>query len=256
MKQYYFISGLPRSGSTLLSTILNQNPNFRAGVSGPLLSHVRALIEAGNAMQRSEINYQRTRRIVRGSIDGFYSDCEKSVIFDTNRLWTNLLPQLKDMYPYTKVLCCVRDLNWIIDSFERLHQKNPWAISSVFPSGADMHVYSRSSGLMAENGIIGLPYTSLKSAMCGPYKDMLFFVEYELLCKNPEGMMKSIYNFIQQPYFDHDFNNVEASYDEYDAEINMPGLHTTRRKVSWEPRNFILPPDVLQKYSNMEVWRE
>jgi sulfotransferase len=85
---------------------------------------------------------------------------------------------------------------------------------------------------------------------------MLFFVEYEMMCKNPEGMMRAIYNFIGQPYYQHDFNNVEASYDEYDAELNMPGLHTTKKKVGWEPRNFVLPPDVLEKYSNMEVWRE
>jgi sulfotransferase len=256
MKQYYFISGLPRSGSTLLSTILNQNPNFRAGISGPLLSHVRSLVEVGNAMQKSEVNYQRTRRIIKSCFDGFYEECERPVVFDTNRLWTNLLPQLNDLFPYTKVLCCVRDINWIIDSFERLHQKNPWAISSVFPSSADMHVYSRSQHLMADAGVVGLPYISLKSAMCGPYKNMLFFVEYEMMCKNPEGMMRAIYNFIGQPYYQHDFNNVEASYDEYDAELNMPGLHTTKKKVGWEPRNFVLPPDVLEKYSNMEVWRE
>ncbi len=33
MQQYYFISGLPRSGSTLLGAILNQNPRFKAGMS-------------------------------------------------------------------------------------------------------------------------------------------------------------------------------------------------------------------------------
>lgn len=256
MKKFYFISGLPRSGSTLLSTILNQNPNFKAGISSPLLTHFRAIIEAGNSPKKTDINFQRTRRIANGCVEGYYSDCDRPIVFDTNRLWTNLLPQLKDLYPYTKILCCVRDINWIIDSFERLHQKNPWAISTVFPSGTDMHVYARSSGLMSETGIVGLPYTSLKSAMCGPHKDMLFFVEYEMLCKNPEGMMRAIYSFIDQPYFKHNFENVESSYDEYDAEINMPGLHTTRKKITWEPRNFILPPDVLEKYNNMEVWRE
>ena len=256
MKQFYFISGLPRSGSTLLSTILNQNPAFNAGITSPLLKHVRKVLEVGNSSKKSEVDYKRTRTIVKNTIEGFYSACDKPVIFDTNRLWTNLLPQIKDLFPYTKVICCVRDINWIIDSFERLHQKNPWAISTVFPAEVDIHVYSRSSSLMTEHGIVGLPYTSLKSAMCGPHQDMLFFVEYDILCKNPEGMMRSIYNFIDQPYFAHDFNNVESSYDEYDSEINMPGLHTTRKKVTWEPRNFILPPDVQEKYTNMEVWRE
>ena len=36
MKQYYFISGLPRSGSTLLSGILKQNPHFYADIASPV----------------------------------------------------------------------------------------------------------------------------------------------------------------------------------------------------------------------------
>jgi sulfotransferase len=255
-KQHYFISGLPRSGSTLFSAILRQNPRFHAGISGPLLGNVRATMESCNNTQASERSEERTRRMVLSAINSFYEDNPKEVVFDTNRLWTNLIPQLKDLFPYTKVICCVRDINWIIDSFENMHQKNPWSISTVFPSGADFNVYTRSASLMNEGGIIRTPYDSLKSAICGPNKNELFLLEYDVLCKNPEGAMKAVYNFIGQPYFEHDFNNVENSYDEYDSEINMKGLHTTRSKVEWRERNFILPPDVLAQYSNLEVWRE
>ncbi len=34
--RYHFISGLPRSGSTLLAAILRQNPRFHAGISSSL----------------------------------------------------------------------------------------------------------------------------------------------------------------------------------------------------------------------------
>lgn len=257
MKRYYFISGLPRSGSTLLSAILKQNPSFSAGISGPLLPHVRSVIEAANSGNKSEFNEERTKRIVKGVVDNFYEDNPKPVIFDTNRLWTNLLPSLNNLFPYTKVICCVRDINWIIDSFERLHQKNPYAISTVFPASHDMNVYTRSSILMQDGvGIIKIPYDGLKSAMMGMYRNMIYMMEYELLCKNPEGTMRAIYNFLDLPYFQHDFNNVEDTYDEYDVQINMKGLHTTRKKIEWIPRQFILPPDVLNQYSNLEVWRQ
>lgn len=256
MKKYYFISGLPRSGSTLLSSILKQNPSFHTGISGPLLSHFRSVIETANSGQKTEFDLERTQRIAKATVDAFYAEVQKPIVFDTNRLWTNLLPNLQDLYPYTKVICCVRDINWIIDSFERMHQKNPHRISTVFPSSVDMNVYTRSASLMKEDGIVMLPYTSLKSAMTGMYKDMIMFVEYDLLCANPEGMMRALYNFIDQPYYQHDFNNVENSFDEYDAELNMPGLHTTRSKVEYKQRNFILPPDILNQYANLEVWRQ
>lgn len=32
----HFISGLPRSGSTLLAGLLRQNPNFAAAMTGPV----------------------------------------------------------------------------------------------------------------------------------------------------------------------------------------------------------------------------
>lgn len=256
MKKYYFISGLPRSGSTLLSAILKQNPAFHASISSQLLSHVRSTIEVGNFGNKIEVDQDRIKRIIYSTFDAFYADNSKPVIFDTNRLWTNLLPSLNNLFPYTKIICCVRDINWVIDSFERLHQKNPYAISTVYPASVDSNAYTRSQSLMVENtGIIRAPYDGLKSAMTGMYKNMMMLVEYELLCKNPEGMMRAIYDFIDQPYYQHDFDNVESSYDEYDAEINMKGLHTTRRKVEWIPRQFILPPDILNQYSNLEVWR-
>jgi sulfotransferase len=68
-------------------------------------------------------------------------------------------------------------------------------------------------------------------------------------------MMKAIYSFIDEPYFEHDFNDVEASYDEFDEDVQLPGLHTTRKKVEFIQRESILPPDIWQRVENMEVWK-
>jgi len=254
-KQYYFISGLPRSGSTLLSSILQQNPRFHTGISDNLLSHFRSQIECANATPASEFNEDRLKRILHGTFNSYYEDIDKEVIFNTNRLWTNLLPDLNALFPYTKVLCCVRDINRIIDSFERMHQKNPFKISTVYSKDVDMNVYTRSASLMAEGGVVKLPYDSLKSAFTGQFSNTMMLIEYDILAKNPEGTMKAIYNFIGQPYFQHDFNNVEASYDEYDMNIKLKGLHTTQKVVQYKEKAFVLPPDVLNRFSDMEVWR-
>ncbi len=40
----HFISGLPRSGSTLLAAILRQNPALHAGITSPVGSMVGALL--------------------------------------------------------------------------------------------------------------------------------------------------------------------------------------------------------------------
>lgn len=256
MKRLHYISGLPRSGSTLLSTILKQNPRFHAAISTNLLSFVRANLEVANQGPKATQNQEQTKRILHSITQAFYADNPKEVIFDTNRLWTNLLPVIHDQDVSSRVICCVRDINYIIDSFERLHQKNPYSISTVFPSTVDMHVYSRSGSLMGEGGIVRLPYDSLKSAITGMHSDKVMIVEYNLLCQNPEGVLRSLYQFIGEPYFDHDFDNVEISYDEFDKEVNLKGLHTTRKRVEYIERDLILPPDIIEQYRDLEVWRQ
>lgn len=254
---YYFISGLPRAGTTLLSAILNQNPKFQASISGPLARFSRAIIEQSSAQggYRHQCPEQKRKQIIKAIFENYYDDKSKEVFFDTNRGWTFMLHMLKDLFPDTKLILCVRDIPWVLDSFEKLHRSNPYAMSTMFSEHEGQSVYSRCDALMREDRTVGFAYTGVKQAITSAEKNMIMVVEYEQLCKNPEGMMRAIYNFIGQPYFQHDFNNVASTYDEFDSDVNLKGLHTTRQKVEWIERPFILPPDIIHKYSGMEVWR-
>lgn len=257
MKQYHFITGLPRSGTTLLSTILNQNPNFQASISGPLARFTRSIIDQSSAMSgyRHQCPAEKRLQIIHGIFDNYYDTPNKSVFFDTNRGWSSMTPLIKRLYPQSKIIMCVRDLVWVLDSFEQLYRKNPLDKSLMIPDEYAGTVYSRCDYLMREDMTVGFAYQSLKQAITSDEKSSIFIVEYEQLCKNPEGMMRALYNFIDQPYFNHDFDNVESSYDEFDADVNIKGLHTTRKRVQWVERQMILPPDIQHKFANMEVWR-
>ena len=256
-KKYHCITGLPRSGSTLLVSILKQNPSFHSSITDSLCGLVVETIsncQRGAGMQ-NEVPLEKRRNIVKYLIDGFYHDTDEPVIFNTNRNWTFATYVVKDLLPEAKMIVCVRDINWIIDSFELAHRKNPFSISSVFPGGHAGNVYTRAKTLMEnDTGIVSCPYTGLKQALAGPEKDMLHILEYEHLTKNPEQALRSIYEFIGEPYFEHDFDNVEGSWDEYDEEIGIK-LHTVKKKVEFVPREHILPPDILDRYKDMEFWR-
>lgn len=255
---YYFISGLPRSGTTLMSAILNQNPRFQASISGPLARFTRAIIEQSSAMSgyRHQCPPEKRKKIIEGIFTNYYDDESKDAFFDTNRGWTLLTPVLKDLFPKTKLIVCVRDLIWVLDSFERLYRKNPYDKSLMIPGEFSTNVYERCDYLMRTDMTVGFAYRGLCQAITSDEKNMIMLVEYEQLCKNPAGMMKAIYNFIDQPYYEHDFDDVESSYDEFDNDVNVKGLHSTRKKIEWIERPMIIPPDIQHKYSNMEVWRQ
>lgn len=254
-KKYHFITGLPRSGSTLLSSILKQNPKFHASITDPLATLVKGALDTmqeGPGM-RHEVPADRRETTLKHMVEGFYSGIDKSVIFNTNRAWTLLTPLMAKMYPTSRMIVCVRDIKWILDSFELAHRRHPLDKNSVF-GGNNGTVYSRMDSLMTDDGIVGFPYLGVKQAITSAEKKNLMLVEYDQLCKNPEGMLKAIYNFIGEEYFAHDFNNVEASWDEYDSEIGIP-LHTVKKKVEYKQRETIIPPDIIEKYSRMEVWK-
>ena len=254
-KKYHFITGLPRSGSTLLSSILKQNPRFHASITDPLATMTKGVIETsqeGPGM-KSEVPVSRRMNIVKSLFEGYYKDVDKEVIFNTNRAWTLLTPQIDSIFPESRLIVCVRDIASVIDSFENAHRKNPLSTNTV-TGGLAGTVYSRTDALMDEKGIIGFAYIGIKQAITSSETHKLMLVEYDQLCKTPETVVKSIYSFINEPNFDHDFDNVEASWDEYDSEIGIP-LHKVRKTVEYKSRQSVIPPDIIQKYSKMEVWR-
>jgi len=59
-------------------------------------------------------------------------------VFDTNRVWCAKLPAITDLFPNARIICCVRDICWIMDSIERLVRKNRFELSGMFGFEADI----------------------------------------------------------------------------------------------------------------------
>lgn len=112
--------------------------------------------------------------------------------------------------------------------------------------------------MMDKNGgIIAGPWISLHEGYA-MNPEMIYFVEYESLCKNPEKEMRNIYEFLEKPYYSHDFENVEYSNENFDKVCNLKDLHTVRRKVEYKEQKRIIPQEIWEKYEsmNMEFWRK
>lgn len=256
--KFHFISGLPRSGSTLLAALLRQNPRFHAAMSSPVSLLMEQMIEAmGEDSEHSIfISTQQKRAIVQGIFTGYYQPrADKEIIFDTNRRWCSKLPIIKDLFPDAKVICCVRNIAWIADSIERLIRQNTFDVSRLWGTPAERStVYSRTEALINSDRLIGFSYNALKEAFYSENSEILLLVDYEILTQNPGQVMKEIYEFLGEDFFEHDFENVEYDEPEFDKNLNTPGLHKVRSKVEYKPRTTILPPDLFEQFSNMSFW--
>ena len=257
MKQYYFISGLPRSGSTLLSGILKQNPDFYADIGSSLEALTGTVIDTiTNGHHNIIIEEDQRKNLMYAVFDGYYKNIEKPVIFDSCRGWTKKTPFLKALFPYTKILCPVRDIVSILNSFELITSKNPFHTTTL--TKCNKNVFARCDDMMDRNdGIVAGPWIIL----CEGYAmnpEMIMLIDYENLCKTPEKTMREVYEFLERPYYSHDFENVEYSNENFDKSCNLKDLHTVKRKVEYNPPRCILPPEIVQKYNemNMEFWKE
>ena len=256
MKSYYFISGLPRSGSTLLSGILKQNPDFYADIASPVQGLTGNSIDVITSGENNlNITEDQRKNLMYGVFDGYYKHIEKPVIFDSSRDWTKKTPFLKALFPYTKILCPVRDIVSILNSFETLLSKNYFHTKQINEKIFSENIFIRTQELF-EREIIN--YCSFLLEGCAMNPEMIMLINYENLCKTPEKTMREVYEFLERPYYSHDFENVEYSNENFDKSCNLKDLHTVKRKVEYNPPRCILPPEIIKKYTemNMEFWKE
>jgi sulfotransferase len=255
----HFISGLPRAGSTLLAALLRQNPRFSAGMSSPVNSVFNAMLR--ETSQRNEgavfIDEAQRVRLLRACFEAFYAEIHpRQVVFDTNRGWTAKLPALAELFPQARVICCVRNPAWVVDSIERLVQRNAFELSGIFNFDPGGTVYSRAEGLGGGNGMLGFAWNALRQAIYGAQADRLLLVRFETLTANPLGALAAIYAFIGEELFAHEPRHIEPYYDaiEFDARLGTPGLHDVGPAVRVEPRPTILPPDLFARFERDAFW--
>jgi sulfotransferase len=255
----HFISGMPRSGSTLLSAILRQNPRFHAGMTSPVGAFVNSLIEQVGAGSEfgPVVTTEQRQRLLRGLFSSYYADRpEGGVVFDTNRLWSARLPAVRDLFPEAKVIACVRNVAWVMDSIERLYRADPYENTRLFGDAAERNtVYSRVETLAQRNRLVGFAWTAIKEAFYSEQADALLVVDYDLLASAPDKVLPLVYKFIGEPWFDgHDFGNVAFDAPEFDTALGVAGLHKVRPEVALKPRRTVLPPDLFAQYAHMNFW--
>lgn len=262
-KTIHFIAGLPRSGSTLLCNILNQNPKFHATSTSGILDIILAIRNQWENVNefKASPNKEGKNAVVTGILQNYYSVIERPVIFDKSRGWCSYIELAEHILNHKiKIIVPVRSIIDILSSFEKLwrNQAHEWQ----FPQEKSHYfewqtVAGRADVWMRNDQPVGIAYNKIHDAMSRGFTDRMLFVEFEHLTTNPKNTMEHIYRFLDEDNFVHDFNNVEQSTSENDDIHGIPGLHIVRPVVKPLVSNAleILGVDVVKKYTNSEFWR-
>jgi len=269
-KKYYFMAGLPRSGSTMLSAILNQNPRFYSGPSSPVVS---TMLTIEHSLHQDELflaypNIGFGKNLVASVIDQYYADIDKPVVIEKNRSWVNRMEYLSGYFniPHPKIIYPVRGVAEILASFISMINRNPTIVNGRL-NFIDQSLVQRGIPLTDENrcreiagsGILGQTFDGLKKALSEGYRANIHFVEYDDLINKPAETMKKIYQFLGESEYHHDFKNLKNIHQEDDAKIyGFTDMHQVRSEVKRTalPPEDVLPQVILNAVEGAEFWRQ
>jgi sulfotransferase len=263
-KQIHFISGLPRSGSTLLCNILNQNPEFHATSTSGILDIVLAIRNQWEnlAVFKAAPNKAGKAAVVNNILPNYVSIVDRPIYFDKSRGWIAHMEMAEVILGrQAKMIVPVRKITDILSSFENLYRKN--AHDWQFPQ-EKTHFYDwqtmegRADVWMRSDQPVGIAYNRIRDAISRGYSDRLHFVEFEDLVSKPKETMQAMYEFLEYEYFDHDFNYVEQVTQENDDIHGIPGLHVIRNKVEPLPAygSKLIGEQSYNKYDDAQFWRK
>jgi len=248
-KQLYFLSGLPRSGSTVLAAIMNQNPMTHVSATSGLTEALGGLARTWQSvgiLHGNDPEQKLLAQTMLGVIDAFYAKISQPVAVDKSRAWPapavmNAMSHVLGRKP--KIVATVRSIPDCMASFVRVAK--PVSLDE-FMATSQLVDHLKSSYIQL---LKGYQYD----------KTSFVFVEYDDLLADPQAQLDRIHNFLELPFYAYNFNDIDGSNVMEDDEHlhGYAGLHDIKSKL--EKQHNEDSKDVLQhhygEFCQPEFWR-
>lgn len=237
----HFLSGLPRSGSTLLGAILSQNPKFQVSPTNDLAELVGLIKNSwvnfdGFRAQGLQKTLPRIKDSMKGLLQGFYREelAQGKIIFDKSRAWPAFIEVLEDILERpVRIICPVRDLKEVVASFETLRAKHP--LTAPFWNGTppvdQQNIWGRTQALFSVGGMIGLAMQRIIDAFDRNLGDRLCVVRYKELIEEPQLTVMQISQFLGTKPFQVETENLVGPDTSRDIDVWGIKYHGVRPQL-------------------------
>ena len=251
--------GLPRSGNTLLSSILNQNPDIQVSAN----SIVPEIFYRVDDILNTQVfqlfpDKKSLESVLKNIFDNYYQKWNGEYIIDRGS-WgtpTNFNYLKKYLKNDLKIIVPVRNVLEIAQSFINLG----WEIdyrhqNKLVYLTKEEYQYEY---LLEHNDMLWKAMWCVQNFCELENRQFVHFVEYDDLVNNTEQEIKKIYDFLDIPKYSHNYNSIdtfsvnEIEYIDYVKELHMVKPSIEKSKTSIED----IPIKIKQKYSNLEIWRQ
>lgn len=238
VEKIFYQSSLPRAGSTVLQNIMAQNPDIYATPTSGVLE----LVFAARAnytdspefkAQDSELMRNGFLNFCREGMNGYYNAItDKKYVIDKSRGWGIHYDFLNLIHPNPKIIVMVRDLRDVFASMERNYRENPDKHDKILDwSKMQGTTTPKRIDIWAQNPPVGMAIERLTEIFRMGTNHKMMFVRFEDLCLYPETTMQQVYQYLELPYYAHDFDNIEQVTKEDDEVYGVFGDHKIRTKL-------------------------
>jgi len=269
VKDFFFLAGLQRSGATILSSVLNQNPNVWVSPASPLFRFMKKALPFHNEIEA--LDYDRNAAInntIMAMPHSFYADKEAKHIIDKNLNWpSDAGVEIIGKYitKNVKIICPVRNILDILASFDTIINLNPESnnnkidIQVIEESQSHLPMADRrAEWLMRYDKDIPLCLGYLRYAMIPEFRHIFHFVEYDEFITNPQQEIEKVYEFLGIEKYNHEFENIEdptgISELSFTGIKNLHKIRPSIKKISKNPEDIFLP-ETIKRFAGMEFWR-
>ena len=254
-KKLFFLVAMPRSGNTLFASVMNQNSEIAATPNSITLEIMKDLF----FLKETDVfqNYPDHRsldNVLDSVYDNYYKDWPQRIIIDRGPVMTpgNFSLMQKHFKRPFKCIVLLRDLMDVLASYMQWYTENPDAFPNRFNFKNDEEKLGM---IMNTKGAVAKDLDAIKNAY--NYPDICHFVKYDDLVKQPEQEFKKIYQFIDEPYYNHRFDNLDQvkvnglSYDDKIVGRNMHKLFDGPIRKVYNPYIEKIPERIRQKYEHI-----
>ena len=253
-KQLFFLVALPRSGNTLFTSIINQNPEIVCTPNSITLEIMKDLFLLKNTdVFLNYPDHKSLDNVLNVVYDIYYKDWTQQYIIDRGPVMTpgNFSLMQKHYKRPFKCIVILRDLMDVLASYIKWYTENPDAFPNRYNCKNDEEKLSM---IMNKNGAVAKDLEAIKNAF--NYPNICHFVKYDNLVAQPEQEFRKIYQFINLPYYNHKFENlkqVEVNGMSYDDKIVGKNMHKIKTVVRKEYNPYIekIPERIRQKYGHI-----
>jgi sulfotransferase len=266
MKLHY-LSGLPRSGNTVLAAILNQHPEI----------YVSPLSPVGDMMKSVEDSYLRSPDAMRnpdpfaldsvmhGIPQNYYKGIRKPVVIDRNKCWTtpdNIRLIKAYLDPEPKIIITVRDILACLTSFVNHSNMHPWLDKGMEIDNFGPRLYMDRNDAICEyvmrpGGMFDTALRGLKNAIHPDHRQNVHLVDYYDLVQKPHETITKVHEFLGVKDLVPDFTELEKLEEDHEELIGQPpNLHEVRKELKHKPLliNDYLSESIIKRYDSINFW--